>query len=470
LWFRRTERDSVEDAFREPDFNLAALEDARFLLGELLSGDDEFLIIPLIQQTVDSVLIEAGFPSKPVPPRPGPIQLAVKRRIPDVDKDSAAYQGLCDHIKRGMVENVRRNLQRYKGQPTVTVDPAFSSEAVEKTATGPLLSNILEMWLVERKPGIKTENEWRLAVRRFTELHSDLAVGGIAKAHVRELKDKLLQVPATLPHRIRKLPLPKILVATKRSNQPTLSAAAVSKQLTAIRALLAWAMNNGYVEHNVAAGVTVATAKNIADKRVAYDASDLQNIFADIGRFRESEPPRFWLPLLAAFTGARLEELGQLTVEDIRQQDGIHFVSINAEGDKSIKTRSSIREIPLHSELTKMGFLEYVAKRRAAGNTGLFPDLEPDKTGKITERFSKRWTRYRRSLGITDPRKPFHSFRHGFKQSCRDAGIGEEIHDSLTGHSNGSIGRGYGAVSLQAKAEAISKITYNVDLNHLYPN
>jgi integrase len=392
----------------------------------------------------------------------------VKRRILDVDKDSAAYQGLCDHIKRGMVENVRRNLQRYKGQPTVTVDPAFSSEAVEKTATGPLLSNILEMWLVERKPGIKTENEWRLAVRRFTELHSDLAVGGIAKAHVRELKDKLLQVPATLPHRIRKLPLPKILVATKRSNQPTLSAAAVSKQLTAIRALLAWAMNNGYVEHNVAAGVTVATAKKIADKRVAYDASDLQNIFADIGRFRESEPPRFWLPLLAAFTGARLEELGQLTTDDIRQHDGIDYISINAEGSKSVKTRSSIRDVPIHPELVSCGFLDYVADRRAVGDERLFPELKPDSKGKITDTFSKRWTRYRRSLGITDSRKPFHSFRHGFKQACRAAEMGEEIHDSLTGHSNGSVGRGYGSVPLATKAEAVERINYDVDLSHQY--
>ncbi len=74
LWFRRTERDSVEDAFREPDFNLAALEDARFLLGELLSGDDEVLVAQLVQQAADAVLIEAGFPEKSIPPQPGPIQ------------------------------------------------------------------------------------------------------------------------------------------------------------------------------------------------------------------------------------------------------------------------------------------------------------------------------------------------------------------------------------------------------------
>ena len=34
LWFKHRERESAEDAFREPEFNLAALEDARTELGK----------------------------------------------------------------------------------------------------------------------------------------------------------------------------------------------------------------------------------------------------------------------------------------------------------------------------------------------------------------------------------------------------------------------------------------------------
>jgi hypothetical protein len=47
--------------------------------------------------------------------------------------------------------------------------------------------------------------------------------------------------------------------------------------------------------------------------------------------------------------------------------------------------------------------------------------------------------------------------------------MSEEIHDALTGHSNGSVGRGYGGVPLSTKAEAINKINYGINLNHLYP-
>jgi hypothetical protein len=34
--------------------------------------------------------------------------------------------------------------------------------------------------------------------------------------------------------------------------------------------------------------------------------------------------------------------------------------------------------------------------------------------------------------------------RHTFKRTCREAGISEEIHHALTGHSGGGVGRSYG--------------------------
>jgi hypothetical protein len=53
----------------------------------------------------------------------------------------------------------------------------------------------------------------------------------------------------------------------------------------------------------------------------------------------------------------------------------------------------------------------------------------------------------------------FHSFRHTFKRMCRDAGIGEELHDALTGHSGGGVGRSYGGgFGLKALAEAMRGI------------
>ena len=61
----------------------------------------------------------------------------------------------------------------------------------------------------------------------------------------------------------------------------------------------------------------------------------------------------------------------------------------------------------------------------------------------------KAWTkwfgRYLRSVGITDRRKVFHSFRHSFKDALRATDVSEDLNDALLGKKNSSVGRTYGA-------------------------
>ena len=68
----------------------------------------------------------------------------------------------------------------------------------------------------------------------------------------------------------------------------------------------------------------------------------------------------------------------------------------------------------------------------------------------------------------------FHSFRHGFKDALRRAGVSEDLNDALTGHSGGGVGRSYGAkdmerrFGLRALSEAVAKVHYRgLDLSHL---
>ena len=157
-------------------------------------------------------------------------------------------------------------------------------------------------------------------------------------------------------------------------------------------------------------------------------------------------------------------------MDDVRHRDGIDYIDINAvDEEKSLKTRSSRRQVPLHPELVRLGFLDHVERRRASGGGPLFPDLKPDNHGVQTGNFSKWWGRHARRRGIEDRRKTFHSFRHGFKQAIREAGVGEEVHDALTGHSGGGVGRTYGGYPLGLKAGAIAKVKYpGLDLSSMY--
>jgi hypothetical protein len=59
-----------------------------------------------------------------------------------------------------------------------------------------------------------------------------------------------------------------------------------------------------------------------------------------------------------------LGEICQLYVADIRQEDGIYIFDVNDDGDdKALKTASSRRKIPIHSELIKRGFIEYARSK-----------------------------------------------------------------------------------------------------------
>ena len=68
---------------------------------------------------------------------------------------------------------------------------------------------------------------------------------------------------------------------------------------------------------------------------------------------------RFWLPLLGIFHGNRLEELAHLRREDVRVVEGIPYLRITDEDGRQPKNEQSRRDVPLHPELIRLGFLDY---------------------------------------------------------------------------------------------------------------
>ena len=129
-----------------------------------------------------------------------------------------------------------------------------------------------------------------------------------------------------------------------------------------------------------------------------------------------------------------------------------------------LKNESSRRQIPVHSRLIELGFLDLVS-----GSTGrLFPDLSSAGARQLTASWSQWFGRYlRQVIGIADRRKTFHSFRHTFKDLCREAGISKDLHDRLTGHTSQDVGDGYGSglYPLRPLAVAIDQIQIQTKAN-----
>jgi integrase len=311
--------------------------------------------------------------------------------------------------------------------------------AEEDAADNPPLSILFDRWRAERKPPAKTWMEWDSVRKRFVEaVGNDLPVRSITKQHIRVFKESLRK-------------------STSKRTRGALSPATVQKLLNAIGSVLSWAVKQGYIDANPTQGVgQVATKASPENGRLPYDSDDLKKLFS----VQRKAGADHWLPLLALWTGARLEELGQLHVSDVRESDGVDYLAIEPGDGKRTKTKSSRRRVPIHPELVRLGFLEYVTAQRQAGHRLLFPELRPTSYGSRTAAWSKYWGRHARELGVTDKRKTFHSFRHGFKDAAR-AVMPEEHHDAITGHANGSVGREYGlGVPLKVLAESMAKVRY----------
>ena len=130
-----------------------------------------------------------------------------------------------------------------------------------------------------------------------------------------------------------------------------------------VSALFNWAIKQRYTKENVFRGkMTRRIKQEFIEKHFTRDelkqilGNNLEQQFFDRNR-----PERFWVTQIAAYSAARLNEICQLNISDIRQEDEIWVMSLlNDAEDKSLKTQSSNRIVPLHPHLVETGLIDYV--------------------------------------------------------------------------------------------------------------
>ncbi len=180
---------------------------------------------------------------------------------------------------------------------------------------------------------------------------------------------------------------------------------------------------------------------------------------------------KYWIPLIALYSGMRLGEIVQLLVSDIKSDDGVTYFDIRrGEGEKKqIKTLSSIRRVPVHKTLIELGLSDHLAAARAARpKERLFEDIKPGANGDFSHNFSKWFGRYLREVGAKTPKTTFHSFRHNFKDALVAASVPENYARMLMGHSDDGVHGLYGTgIPIKLLDTELQKIAYPLDLSHL---
>jgi len=174
---------------------------------------------------------------------------------------------------------------------------------------------------------------------------------------------------------------------------------------------------------------------------------------------KETNAARRWLPWLAALSGARIGELAQLWGEEIKIENGVHFVQIKAAPDGgSLKTPNSERKVPLHPVLIEDGFLDFV---KAQGPGPLFylrSSGDPNKRH-ASKALSNHVAEWIREQGFRDPRKaPNHAFRHWWKSTAARVDMQDSLADAIQGHTGHSVASTYRHFDLETLARGVAAI------------
>ena len=343
-------------------------------------------------------------------------------------------------------------------------------------------------WTANTREAYETCRKLAIAV-----IGESVPIASISRAHCRDMLDVLRFLPANASKRFPKLSPREASERARLCGEiKIISAANANSLMSNMSSFLNWAVNEELLARNPARGLRLPDPINKRDKRMPFDREQLHAIFNaplyrgcldgqrgynKIGNQRPRNA-RFWVPLLALFTGARLGEICQLDTTDVRTVDGINCIIVSLRSlvgttDKQLKTTASDRLIPIHPALIDCGFIHFAEAKQKAGATKLFNDIETGSTNSRPVAFSKWFTQFLRSCGAQRSRTSFHSFRHNFRDELRAARINHDIAMLLGGWTTGTsrtavsenYGSGYRAGVLN---EAVRSLSFDqVDVRHL---
>ena len=285
----------------------------------------------------------------------------------------------------------------------------------------------------------KTINGYHDTHKLAISVLGDVAIDSLTHEDGRNFVEVLKKLPVNRSKSYSRLTIEQLL---QLQHTQTLSHKTILKHTERVSALFNWAINQGYTSQNVFRGKLEPIRKTeVVDKH--FTDQELNLILGDALKsesLARNKPERYWVTLLSAYSGARLNEVCQLNVSDIQKTDGIWTLNLNADSeDKSIKTEAGNRSVPLHPKILKLGFLNYVTQIKTSNQQKLFPNLKKMMSTSYGTMISRWFARYLKKLGIKKKGKNFHSFRHPVVNKLTSKKVYEPFIKELIGHSHGSI-------------------------------
>lgn len=375
--------------------------------------------------------------------------VTVKRKEP-------LYRELCRLILRALVEVTRHGLAWREGDHSVApVDQIFAvrdelppaAEGRLGTAPAPPpepqppalpFSHFIPIYVSERVSNsniqVQTQHQIRARASMFHRLVGDKPITEYGRSDVLAYRDLLVQLPDTLGKSPKDASRPLAEIIAREG--PRLSRETAKKHFETVVACFRTA-----ARHHPAYGLYldalfegIEVGGEAPEKRNYWQSNDLIKLFGSpVWRGRKGRAlaasyqpgphllrdALFWLPLIAIYSGLRLEEIAKLRAADIFVQDGVTVIDLN-EVLGRLKSRNSFRLVPIHPELVRMGLVDLAAG--LPPDARLFPDLVRGGVNlKFGHNFSRDFSRYRKQVDVYKRWQDFHSFRHTFASALYDA-------------------------------------------------
>lgn len=366
--------------------------------------------------------------------------------------NSTAYEMFVDAVSDNLLPAIHLLERRANGDYSKDETPASFPPFTDGAVRAPSVScwELYEAFVLATKPAPRTVMRWRAVFLEMQREFADVGADGITEDAARKWVRGLIT-----------------------SERQAITVREV--WLSSSRRVFGWAREHKRIAQNPFKEVRVDVPRRVQTReegRSFTDAEASTILKASLAVAKPSTPTertRRWVPWLCAYSGARPGEITQLRGIDIEDRKGLFVMRLTPDAG-TIKTAKP-RTVPIHEHLIAQGFIEMV---KQVGKGALFYNdktpqrmnadpMKPSRPRADTARAQLgAWVR---ELGVDDPQlSPNHAWRHTFKRRADEAGIPEKMNDAITGHTQATEGRKYGAPTPTAMAEALKKFPrYKLD-------
>jgi integrase len=395
-----------------------------------------------------------------------------ERRMTDLDEAKAwaavaAYQGRSAAL-RGRIYQPPSHFGRVGVNPVTLKPVKVSSNVSRKSSEGAItFSDAARHYLEElqRDPDAAVTQQTVVQYAAVHRLFTDFSKEATLEDVTRVMASEFLATVATLAPSWGRAPGTKELTLAELLEKHGgakggLSNRTLNRYAAACSAVWKWAIKRGHYDGpNPFEGQSRKESSSRKTGYVPFTDAELKTLLDALRpvvapNAHSVETWMAWAVWIAAYSGMRLNEICSLTVDDLREEGGIWFFDV-----KGAKTEAGDRRVPVHSKLLDLGLIEY---RNRIGSGSLWPALRPGgPDGKLSWYSSKRFTTFRRGLGLDRQRLSFHSLRKNVGTALERAGVAESEAVQVLGHEKMSMS--YSVYSLGLGLEGLQKVVERID-------